>query len=74
MLTEDQARYIYSVLPGFDSDVEVMKTTDIYGDEHYIHPYPYMLDFEYVIKDGVLDDIILYRFKYKGFKEIEVEK
>lgn len=74
LLTEDQARYVYSVLPGFDGEVEVMKTTDIYGQERYIHPYPYMLDFEYVIKDGVLDDIILYRFKYKGFKEIEVEK
>lgn len=76
LLTKDQARYVYSLLPGFDGSVAVSDLAvayDIHGDKRYIHPWQYMVDFEYVIKDGALDDIIVHRYKYREFKEIEIQ-
>ena len=74
LLTEDQAKYVYSLLPGMnDETTPFVMGEDIFGNQRYLHPWQYMVDFEYVYKDGTLDDIILYRFKYKEFKEIEVQ-
>ena len=73
LLTVDQARWVYSLLPGMDADLSTAKVADdIFGNERVLHPWQYMVDFEFVYKDGTLDDIILYRYKYKEFKEIEV--
>lgn len=75
LITEDQVEYVYSLLPGFDDpttkDAYEVKE-DRFGNQRVMQPWKYMLDFEYIIKDGVIDDIILHRYKYKKFKEIEV--
>jgi hypothetical protein len=73
LLSVDQAKYVYSLLPGMDDETTpLVRGEDIFGNQRYLHPWQYMLDFEYIYKDGTLDDIIVYRFKYKEFKEIEV--
>ena len=73
LLTVDQAKYVYSLLPGMDDETTpLVRGEDIFGNQRYLHPWQYMLDFEYIYKDGTIDDIIVYRFKYKEFKEIEV--
>lgn len=76
LLTKDQARYVYSVLPGFDDSVQLSDLAVAYDDaggRRYIPVYQYMIDFEYVIKDGVLDDIILHRYTCREFKDVEVQ-
>ena len=74
LLTVDQARWVYSLLPGMDDETSPLKVAeDIFGNKRYLHPWQYMVDFEYVYKDGTLDDIILHRYKHKEFKEIEVQ-
>ena len=63
-------------MPGMDlqiGDPSLKFAEDIFGNKRYLHPWQYMVDFEFVYKDGTLDDIILYRYKYKEFKEIEVQ-
>lgn len=63
ILNDDHGEYIYSVFP--DSRMIT------YDDGTYKGIVDFKLDLEFIFKDNVLVDVLLYRILYNNFQEIE---